>query len=68
MPYNNAVMESFFGSLRRKLIHHKRFADRDAARIQACDYIEGFYNHHRLHSSLGYRSPGAFVRVVLASN
>lgn len=64
MPYDNAVMESFFASLKQELTHHERFADRDAARSQVFDYIEGFYNRQRLHSSLGYRSPEAFERMA----
>jgi len=68
VPYDNAVMESFFASLKHELTHHERFADRDAARTQVFDYIEGFYNRHRLHSSLGYRSPEAFERMAQVPN
>ncbi len=57
MPYDNAVMESFFSSLKQELTHHERFADLDEARGKLFDYIEVFYNRQRLHSSLGYRTP-----------
>lgn len=57
VPYDNAVMESFFSSLKHELTHHKSFADRDTARAKIFHYIEVFYNRQRLHSSLGYRSP-----------
>jgi len=68
MPYDNAVMESFFASLKHELTHHERFASRDTARTQLFHYIEGFYNRKRLHSSLGYRSPEAFERMALVPN
>ena len=57
MPYDNAVMESFFSSLKQELTHHERFAGLDEARQKLFDYIEVFYNRQRLHSSLGYRTP-----------
>lgn len=57
MPYDNAVMESFFSSLKQELTHHQRFANPDEARQKVFDYIEVFYNRQRLHSSLGYRTP-----------
>ena len=60
MPYDNAVMESFFSSLKQELTHHERFSDREEARSKEFDYIEVFYNRQRLHSSLGYRSPAMF--------
>ena len=62
MPYDNAVMESFFSSLKHELTHHESFADRDAARAKVFRYIEVFYNRQRLHSSLGYRSPVDYER------
>ncbi|RUL68009.1 hypothetical protein EKH80_23615 [Dyella choica] len=68
MPYDNAVMESFFSSLKQELIHHERFEDRDAARAAIFEYIESFYNRQRLHSSLGYRSPEAFERMAEVTN
>lgn len=57
MPYDNAVMESFFSSLKQELTHHERFFNLDEARYKLFDYIEVFYNRQRLHSSLGYRTP-----------
>lgn len=57
MPYDNAVMESFFSSLKHELTHHERFANPDDAKRRLFDYIEVFYNRQRLHSSLGYRTP-----------
>ena len=64
MPYDNAVMESFFASLKQELTHHERFVDRDTARAEVFNYIESFYNRQRLHSSLDYRSPEAFQNIT----
>ncbi|WP_413786043.1 IS3 family transposase (plasmid) [Agrobacterium sp. rho-13.3] len=66
MPYDNAVMESFFSSLKQELTHHERFADLDEARGKLFDYIEIFYNRQRLHSSLGYRTPVEQERLASA--
>ena len=52
--YDNAVMESFFHSLKVEETHHRDFKTRDEARIALFDYIELFYNRQRLHSSIGY--------------
>jgi transposase InsO family protein len=59
-PYDNAMMESFFSTLRAELTDLERFATRQAARTAVFEFIEVFYNRQRLHSSLGYRSPQAF--------
>jgi transposase InsO family protein len=59
-PYDNAMMESFFSTLRAELTDLERFATRQAARTAVFEFIEVFYNRQRLHSSLGYRSPLAF--------
>jgi Integrase core domain len=50
-------MESFFHTLEVELIHRERFATREAARRELFAYLEGYYNHQRLHSALGYRTP-----------
>jgi putative transposase len=59
-PYDNAMMESFFSTLRAELTDLQRFPTRQAARTAVFEFIEVFYNRQRLHSSLGYRSPVAF--------
>lgn len=64
MPYDNAVMESFFSSLKQELTHHERFTSLDEARRKLFDYIEVFYNRQRMHSSLGYRSPAEFEKMT----
>ena len=61
--FDNAVAESFFATLKKELIHRYRWLERrDAARAIA-EYIEVFYNNHRLHSSLGYKSPAEFEAI-----
>ena len=58
--YDNAPMESFFGTLKRERVHHCAYQTRNEARPDVFYYIEGFYNRTRLHSSLGYLSPVAY--------
>ncbi len=58
--YDNAPMESFFATLKTELIHRHTFRTRAEAQAAIFDYIEGFYNSHRRHSALGYRSPMEF--------
>jgi transposase InsO family protein len=58
--YDNAVMESFWSSLKRELVHRAQFATRAQARAAIFEWIEIFYNRERLHSALGYQSPVDF--------
>ncbi len=58
--WDNAVMESFWSTLKTELVHHQKFATHDQARASIFEYIEVFYNRRRLHSSLGYVSPEMF--------
>lgn len=60
--YDNAVVESFFGTLKQELVNRCWFATRDAARKEVFEYIELWYNRKRRHSSLGYISPAEFER------
>lgn len=55
--WDNAVMESFFKSLKSERIDHARYRGREQARTDIVDWIEGFYNRRRLHSAIGYRTP-----------
>src|SRR5215210_4215297 len=52
--WDNAPMESFFGTLKTELVHQCDYPDRDAARRDLFAYIEGYYNRRRIHSALGY--------------
>jgi transposase InsO family protein len=58
--YDNAVMESFFKTLKVELVYQQEFATRAQARLAIFEYIEAFYNRKRLHSSLDYQSPADF--------
>jgi transposase InsO family protein len=58
--WDNAVSESFFGNLKRELVHHERFATRQAAKNQLFDYIEVFYNRSRIHSAADYYAPAEY--------
>lgn len=60
--YDNAPMESFWGSLKNELVHHRRFATRAQAVAEITEWIEIFYNRQRLHSRLGHLAPAAFAR------
>lgn len=58
--YDNAMMESFWATLKTELIYLNHYATREQARQSIFQYIEVFYNRKRLHSSLGYLSPESF--------
>ena len=61
--YDNAVMESFYHTLKVELIYGHRYRTRSEAQMAVFDYIEIFYNRQRLHSSLDYQTPEAFERA-----
>ena len=54
--YDNAVMESFFGSLKTELVYPSHFDTRERVKQMIFEYMEIFYNRRRLHSSLGYKT------------
>jgi putative transposase len=58
--WDNAPVESFFGTLKQELVFHKKYLTRFHARQSIFDYIERFYNRRRLHSTLGYKSPADY--------
>ncbi len=64
--WDNAVAESFFASLKTELVHRQRFVTRAQARSALFEYIEGFYNTHRRHSTLDYLRPAEFERRYAA--
>jgi transposase InsO family protein len=55
--WDNAVAESFFGSLKREAVYHYRFETRSEAKACIFEYVEAFYNRFRLHSALNYLTP-----------
>jgi putative transposase len=61
--YDNAPMESFFGTLKSERVHHCGYQTRQEAKTDLFFYIEAFYNRRRLHSALGYVSPEAFEKA-----
>ncbi len=58
--YDNAVVESFFSTLKNELVHDRDYHTREEARAEVFEFIEVFYNRQRLHQSLGYVSPEQF--------
>ena len=65
--YDNAVMESCFGTLKKELVHDATYATRAEARQAIFEYIEVFYNRQRRHSTLDYRSPAEYEAALAAS-
>ena len=55
--YDNAMCESFFATLECELFARRRFKSQSEARTAIFEFIEGFYNRRRRHSSIGYLSP-----------
>jgi putative transposase len=66
--YDNAMAESFFASLECELLAKRRFRNQTEAKLAVFEYIEGWYNPHRLHSALGYLSPVNFERRYAAQH
>jgi transposase InsO family protein len=63
---DNALAESFFATLKRELISARPWPSRTAARSAIFEWIEGWYNIRRLHSSLGYPSPADYENALAA--
>lgn len=60
--YDNAPMESFWGTLKNELVHHRRYVSRQEAMQEITEYIEVFYNRQRRQKRLGYLSPAAYEK------
>jgi putative transposase len=65
--YDNAMAESFFATLERELLNRRRFKTQCEARMAVFEWIGGWYNPHRRHSSLGRISPINLERRQLAA-
>jgi len=63
--WDNAVVESFFGSLKQERVQWKNYQTRFEAQQDILDYIAMFYNSHRLHSYLGYKSPNDYESKMM---
>jgi putative transposase len=64
--YDNAMAESFFATLEKELLNRRRFKTQAEAKMAVFEWLEGWYNPHRRHSSLGRLSPINFERRQLA--
>jgi transposase InsO family protein len=65
--YDNAVMESFFHTLKTEMVYFERFRTRREAKQCIFEYIEVFYNRQRKHSAINYKSPTEFENMALAA-
>ena len=66
--WDNAPVESFFGTLKQELVNRCHFTTRERARQEVFEYIEVWYNRQRRHSTLGYVSPMEFERRALQAS
>jgi transposase InsO family protein len=64
--YDNAPMESFWGTLKQELVHHRHYQSRREAIREITEYIEIFYNRQRLQKRLGFLSPAAYAQKFYA--
>jgi putative transposase len=62
--WDNALMESFFHTLKTEHVYHEIFATRKAAKSSVFEWIEVFYNRQRIHSALGFVSPECYERLA----
>lgn len=67
-PYHNAWTESFIGTLKAEMLQGGSFIDEADARTELFAYIESYYNTHRRHSSLNYKTPAQFEAKILSLN
>jgi len=64
---DNAVMESFYRTLKVELIYQKKYETRIEAQRDIFEYIEIFYNRERLHSSIEYNSPEEYEKMIIVT-
>jgi len=60
--YDNAPVESFWGTLKTELVHHRRYQTRAEAVREISEYIDLFYNRQRRQARLGYLSPAVYAQ------
>jgi putative transposase len=63
--YDNAPVESFWGTLKTELVHHRKYATRAEAEREITEYMDLFYNRQRRQARLGYLSPAAYTQQFL---
>ena len=66
--YDNAVCEAFHSTLKRELVHRRPWPTRAELKTAVFEYIEGFYNMTRRHSTLSYHSPAHFESLYVMSD
>lgn len=66
--YDNAMAESVFATLEKELLKHRRFKSKSEAKMALFEWVEGWYNPHRRHSSIGRLSPNNFERRLTVGN
>jgi len=64
--YDNAVMESFFHTLKTELIRFENFQTREEAKMRIFDYLEIYYNRQRIHSSINYFTPVEYENILIS--
>jgi putative transposase len=64
--FDNAPMESFWGTLKQELIHHRHYTTRQEAIRDITEYIEIFYNRQRRQARLGFLSPATYAQRFYA--
>jgi putative transposase len=67
-PYDNAWTESFIGTLKHEMLQGGCFTNATDARIEIFEYIEGYYNTHRKHSAIDYKTPVQFETLIHLNN
>ena len=65
--YDNAPMESFFGTFKIEGVFDQNYVTRNEAKLDIFEYIEVFYNQQRRHSALGYKSPANYEAMPLVA-
>jgi putative transposase len=65
--WDNAVAESFCGTLKTEFVHCRTFTTREVAKTAIAEWIESFYSHKKLHSTIGYLSPVNFEEKYWAN-
>ncbi len=63
--YDNAPVESFWGTLKNELVHHRHYETRAEAIVEISEYIDIFYNRQRRQARLGYVSPATFTQQFM---
>lgn len=66
--WDNAVAETFFATLKKELVHRQSWPTRQELTSEVFEYIEGFYNLRRRHSTLRMHSPADYEKITNTNN